>query len=95
MITWDESKRRKVLKDHGVDLAKIADVFIDPHAIEFEDFAHSTNDETRFDFIGISSLYGLIFVTYAFGDYDTVRVITARRAEKWMVKEYEKNRKRL
>ena len=39
MITWDESKRRKVLKDHGVDLAKIADVFIDPHAIEFEDFA--------------------------------------------------------
>ena len=30
MITWDEAKRRKNLKDHGIDLAKIADVFDSP-----------------------------------------------------------------
>ena len=24
MITWDESKRRKVLRNYGIDIAKIA-----------------------------------------------------------------------
>ena len=95
MIVWDEKKRKKVIKDHGVDLAKIADLFEDPHAVEFEGFAHSTDDEVRFDIIGLTAAYGLVFVTYIFADDGTARVITARRAEKWMVSEYEKNRKRL
>ncbi len=95
MFTWDDKKRKQVIKDHGVDLAKIADLFEDTHAVEFEDFAHSTDDEVRFNIIGLSGAYGLIFVTYIFADDGTVRLITARRAEKWMVSEYEKNRKRL
>lgn len=33
MITWDEKKRRKVIKDHGVDFVKIEDVLDDPNAI--------------------------------------------------------------
>ena len=32
MIIWDERKRRKVLKDHGVDIAKIEDMLDDPFA---------------------------------------------------------------
>ena len=30
MITWDESKRKKNLKDHGIDLAEVACVFDAP-----------------------------------------------------------------
>jgi uncharacterized protein len=30
MITWDESKRKKNLKAHGIDLAKVACVFDAP-----------------------------------------------------------------
>lgn len=30
MITWDETKRRKNLKDHGIDLAEVACVFDAP-----------------------------------------------------------------
>jgi uncharacterized protein len=95
MITWDEKKRKQVIKDHKVDLAEIEDVFEDPHVVEFEDFGHSTDDEVRFNIIGLSAAYGLVFVTYIFANDESVRLITARRAEKWMVSEYEKNRKRL
>jgi len=95
MFSWDEKKRKQVIKDHGVDLSKIDDAFFDPGAVEFEDFAHSTDDETRLNLIAFCALYGLIFITYSFTDNDEVRLITARRAEKWMVTEYEKNRKRL
>ena len=27
MITWDENKRRKNIKDHGIDFAELNDVF--------------------------------------------------------------------
>ena len=37
MITWDEKKRRQVIKDHGIDFDKIADIFADPFAIDAAD----------------------------------------------------------
>ena len=45
MVTWDEKKRKKVIEDHGVDLA--------------------------------------------------FRLITARLAERWMARRYERQRKRI
>ena len=94
MITWDEGKREKVIKDHSVDLGDIRDVFDDIYALFLEDFEHSTDSETRFNVIGMTSRYGLIFAAYAYENENVIRLITARRAENWMVKEYEKNRKR-
>ena len=29
MFIWDETKRERVIKEHGVDFAKIADIFND------------------------------------------------------------------
>jgi uncharacterized protein len=96
MITWDEEKRKQVIDDHGVDFERIKDVFEDPYALYFEDHSHSTEDELRFDVVGATAVYGLIFATYIYtDDGGGVRVITARRAESWMVREYERNRKRL
>lgn len=61
-------------------------VFDDPRAVPFEDLKHSEN-ETRYVMIGMSSI-GLLFVSFTYRDA-VVRLISARRAEKWMVKIYE------
>lgn len=94
MFGWNEEKRLRVIKEHGVDFALIEDVFEDAFAVFIEDFAHSTDDEIRFNVVGQTAAYGLIFAAYTC-EMDTIHFITARRAENWMVKEYEENRKRL
>lgn len=93
MFVWDKSKRQQVIKEHGVDFAKIEDIFEDVFSIDLEDYEHSTEDEQRFIVIAKTAEYGIIFATYTATDTQ-IRFITARRAEKWMIKEYEKRRKR-
>jgi len=61
-------------------------VFDDPCAVPFEDLKHS-HDETRYVMIGMSSI-GLLCVSFTYRD-NVVRLISARRPEKWMVKVYE------
>lgn len=92
MITWDENKRKQVIKDHGVDFAKLADAFSDPLAIIEQDVQHSLNEE-RWLMIAKSAEYGLTVVVYTFRE-DDVRLVTARRAEKWMTGLYERQRNR-
>ena len=95
MFIWTETKREKVIKKRGIDFAEMIDVFDDPFAVYFEDYEHSTETEIRFNIIGQTARYGLIFVVFIYvGEYD-IHFVTARRAENWMVKEYEENRKRL
>lgn len=92
MFVWDESKRLKVIKKHKIDFALIFDIFEDPLALDFADAKHSDKSETRWGIIGQTNQYGLIALFYTIYDEDNVRFITARRAEKWMVKEYEEKR---
>lgn len=94
MFSWDESKRKKVIADHKIDFAKITDIFVDPFAIDFEDYKHSTDDEIRYILVGKTAEYGLIALFFTIIDEDKYHFITARRAEKWMVRDYEKNRRR-
>ncbi len=93
MITWDDQKWRQVIKDHGVDFKKVVDVFNDQFAITLEDCEHDDFEE-RWLMIGRSSEYGLVSVVYTFHG-DDFRLITARRAEKWMARLYEQQRKRI
>jgi uncharacterized DUF497 family protein len=88
MFVWDESKRRKVIKEHKVDFALLLDVFDDAFGIYREDTEHS-DDEIRYSVIGLTAEYGLVFTVFTYTDDEEVRLITARRAEKWMVKQYE------
>jgi len=83
---WDEDKALDNAKKHRVTFEQAREVFKDPRAVPFEDLKHST-DETRYVMIGMSSL-GLLFVSFTFRD-EVVRLISARRAAKWMVKVYE------
>ncbi len=88
MFVWDEKKRKNVLKDHNVDFALIDDIFDDPFAIYNDDLGHSET-ELRYTVVGKTAQYGLIFLAFTY-DEEQIRFITARRAEKWMVKEYER-----
>lgn len=87
MFVWDESKRLKVIEEHKIDFALITDVFDDPFGIYREDVEHS-DDEIRYSVVGLTANYGLVFAVFTHAG-DKIRFITARRAEKWMVREYE------
>ena len=95
MFVWDEAKRLKVIEDHKINFGLIFDVFEDVFAFDFEDHEHSTETETRWGIIGQTSQYGLIVLIYTIIENDDVRFISARKAEKWMVKKYEENRRRI
>ena len=84
---WNEDKALENVKKHQVSFEQAQQVFDDPRAVPFEDLEHSSPAETRYVMIGMSSI-GLLFVSFTYRD-DAVRFISARRAEKWMVKVYE------
>ncbi len=92
MITWDEKKRKRVIRDHGVDFEKIEDVFADPFAIDFVDKEHSI-DEPRRAVIAKTAEYGLLLLIYVV-EGEAIRFVTARKAERWMVRLYEEQRRR-
>jgi uncharacterized DUF497 family protein len=92
MFRWDESKREKVIAENGVDFAGIEDIFDDPFGVYYDDFNHS-GEEMRYAVIGKTARYGLVILIFS-AQGEEIRFITARRAEKWMVKKYERQRKR-
>jgi uncharacterized DUF497 family protein len=94
-FTWDPKKAKKVAAEHKVEFSKIEDIFRDPYAIEFVDESHSESDDLRFAIIGLTAEYGLIYLVFSESDNDTIRFIKARRADRWMVNEYEEKRRRI
>ena len=88
MFVWDEAKRQKVIENHKIDFELITDIFDDPSGIYSDDFGHSEN-EIRYTVVGLTSQFGLVFLVFTYTG-EKVRFITARRAENWMVKEYER-----
>jgi len=76
-----------VIENHKVDFALITDIFDDPFGVYREDIEHS-GEEIRYSVVGLTAEYGLAVVIFTYAD-GNIRLITARRAEKWMVKDYE------
>lgn len=74
-------------RKHRISFEHAQEVFNDPRAVPFEDLEHSSRDETRYVMIGMSPV-GLLFVSFSYSD-EVIRLISARRAEKWMVKVYD------
>ncbi len=94
-FSWDKEKARKVKDEHKIEFDKIKDVFNDPFAVEFTDEAHSTETEIRFAIIGLTVEYGLIYLVFTENSATHLHFITARKAENWMVKDYEQNKRRI
>jgi uncharacterized DUF497 family protein len=94
-FTWEEEKAAAVEAEHGVAFARLIDVFGDPYAVEFIDEAHSTAGEIRYAIVGLTARYGLVYLVFTEAGVELeLHFITARRAEPWMVEEYEENRRK-
>jgi len=89
-FTWDSRKADSNLHKHGIAFDEAITVFSDPLALIFDDDEHS-EDEHREIIIGYSTLTRLLLVCFVEREKDTIRLISARRATKAEIKDYEKN----
>jgi len=82
---WDHRKNMVNQMKHGVSFEDVKMVFFDPKRLEMYDRAHSFFEE-RWTLIGLSgsTIFKIIFTERK----DSVRIISARRADKDEEEEY-------
>ena len=85
MFEWDPSKAKKNQSKHGISFADTFAVFEDPNAVTIEDFR---NDEQRYVTIGMDAFGRILVVVYIWRG-DNIRLISARKAVRYEVKQYE------
>jgi uncharacterized DUF497 family protein len=80
-FSWDDTKRKKVKKDHGLDLAELPEAFGRP-TVEIE--AQSDEmDGLRFKMLALAERQIVVVVVYAENeDTGDIRLITAWPANK-------------
>jgi uncharacterized DUF497 family protein len=87
-FAWDRTKAESNLKKHKISFEEAQTVFSDPNARMIFDPEHS-GDENRFILLGISSGLRLVVVCRCYIDDDmTIRIISARKANKNEQKQY-------
>ena len=84
---WDENKRRLNLLKHRVDFADAVGVFYDDYAITVEDPDHY--EEQRFITLGTDFRLEVLVVVNVRREGDTIRIISARKADPKERKQYE------
>lgn len=89
-FSWDPRKADINLRKHGIAFDEAITVFSDPVALIFDDMVHS-EEEHREIIIGFSALRRLLLVCFVERMEDTIRIISARRATKVEITDYEKN----
>ncbi len=86
---WDENKNISNQKKHdGVTFEEAKTVFADELARLIPDPDNSV-DEERFILMGLSSHLKLLLVSHCERDSETIRIISARKADKYERKQYE------
>jgi hypothetical protein len=86
---WDEDKALANIKKHnGVTFEEATRVFNDSRALEEFDASHS-DEEPRFNIIGLSARK-LLFVVYIEREDGIIRIISARKVSKIEREAYEK-----
>lgn len=83
---WDEEKNKKNIKKHGISFEQAITVFLDPNVLTVPD---PYSDEDRWDAIGFVGT--ILFVVYTERKDNIIRIISARKATKEEIHEYEKN----
>lgn len=84
---WDPRKARANLRQHRVDFAEAATVFLDPLAVTYPDPGHSDQEDREIT-IGYSLSQRLLFVSHCRRG-DRQRIISARRATRRERKQHE------
>lgn len=88
-FSWDPKKAALNLKKHKVGFEEAVTVFYDPLAKVAHDPDHS-DDEDRFIIVGHSQKNQLLFVVHLYRDgSDRIRIISARRATKQEMRDFE------
>ena len=85
-FVWDPAKAKANETAHGVSFVEADTVFDDDHAITAED-VHSM-DEQRYVTLGMSANARLLVVGYTWRGPDTIRIISAWRANTRQGKTY-------
>jgi uncharacterized DUF497 family protein len=78
---WDERKSASNKKKHGVTFEEAKSVFTDQFARLISDPDHS-DDEDRFILLGTSIHSRLLVVCHCVRENDSIRIISARKADK-------------
>ena len=87
-FTWDENKNITNQKKHSVDFDEAKSVFYDDYARLIFDPDHSEKEE-RFILLGLSSRLRLLIGCHCYREGETIRIISARKANKTEQKQYE------
>lgn len=85
MFEWDKLKAEENKSKHGISFADTFAVFEDPNAVTLED---TRWDENRYITIGMDALGRIIVIVYTWRD-DRIRIISARKAVRSEVRQYE------
>ena len=88
---WDPLKAAANLRTHEVSFAEAVTVLEDDFALTRED--PDAVEEQRFVTLGLSDLGNLVVVVYAYREPDTIRMISAWRANRRQRVQYEKGRR--
>ncbi|MCI5147547.1 MAG: BrnT family toxin [Candidatus Electrothrix sp. AR3] len=87
-FSWDEKKDRKNQQKHKVSFDEARTAFLDENALRFFDPDHS-GDEDRFIMLGMSFRLRVLIVCHCYRENDsTIRIISARKADKHEQKDY-------
>ena len=85
MFEWDKSKAVENRAKHGISFADTFSVFEDPNVVTIDDFRQ---DEQRYVTIGMDAFGRILVVVYTWRD-DNIRIISARKAVRHEVRQYE------
>ena len=80
---WDENKNQINIESHSLSFQEAIPVFFDELRVELDD---TFSDEERFNVIGMAQ-GRILYVVYTWRR-SNIRIISARKAEKYEEKEY-------
>jgi len=89
---WDPRKARRNVRRHGIEFNEATTVFADTLSITIPDPEHS-EDEERWVTMGVSHHQRLLVVVHL-EQAETVRIISARPADRSERREYEEGQPR-
>jgi uncharacterized DUF497 family protein len=84
---WDHDKAQRNVRKHGVSFDEASTAFGDPLSVTIDDPDHSV-DEQRLLLLG-QTLNGKLLVIAHVDDGETIRIISARMAERHERRQYE------
>jgi uncharacterized DUF497 family protein len=87
---WDPLKADANLRTHGIGFAEAVTVLQDAFALTRED--PDAVEEQRFVTMGLSDEANLLVVVYTYREPDTIRMLSAWRANRRQKELYEKGR---